>query len=173
MRRKLTLKKTTCLSIGMAGAAFNIICGTLMAFGVGQALYARTAAVICYGAMLCIMGVLEKGDENKTRRAKLLLLVIALVIGYTRLPILDLTELLVLPIFTVMYKDKNQTSLVVFIALFEIAYAVIRTIALVPRFVWGAPLLVSGSALIVVGVVRGLTLLCLRKSNRIQHNRVI
>lgn len=164
MRRKLKLKKSLCFAIGVAGAVVNLLAGGLMLAGVGPALYAQTAGFVLFGTMILLLGVAEKGADNRLRRIKLLLLFFVWVVALLRLPLLDLVEAAVLPLVAVMYRGNRRwdTLLIVFLLLCELAYAGLRTLALVPAYVGGNPLLAVGVATLVVGVGRGLAMLRLR-----------
>lgn len=162
MRRKFNLRRRTCFSIGVVGAVMNLLAGVLMVTGVGPAMYAHTAAFVFFGGMLLLLAVTEKGNDNKTRRLKLLLLFILGLLGLLRLPLLDLAEVFMLLLAAVMYLESRDWPWVLGLFVAEVGYGVVRTLALVPDFVGGNALLVEGIAVIVVGLVRGAVILRMR-----------
>jgi hypothetical protein len=164
VRIKLKLRKTTCFVIGTAGAGLNLLAGGLMLAGVGPAQYAQTGVFVLFGGMLLLLGAAEKGPGNKLRRVRLLLLFFAWMLALPRLPLLDLIEMAVLPLVAITYKtgEVKDGLLVGFLILCEVAAAGARTLALVPAYVGGAPVLAVGAANLTVGFARGLAMLRLR-----------
>lgn len=123
------LKKSTCFAIGMVGAALAALGGVLMATGVGVARYAHTGALVFGGAMLLLLATLEKGDAKKPLRVRLFVLFFLLLVANLRLPPLDFLEAAVIPLLAVLYGQKGDGPLTLVLLVFEVALALLRTLA--------------------------------------------
>lgn len=159
---KKWIKPKTCILFGIVGALAAILAGALMAAGLSQANYARMAAFILYGVMILFLAVGEKGEANKRLRFKLFLLFVSLLVSWFELPLLcPVLEALVLPLFSLLYRSPEVKSRFFALAVFEVLYLVLRTVAIMPVFgAW--TLQVMGLALIAVSVARLVMLTFLR-----------
>ncbi len=153
MVRLKRLKKSTCAALGLAGAALAALGGVLMALNVGAARYAATGTLVLCGGMLLLLATMERGEDKKTRRIRLLVLFFLLVLANLRLPPLDILEVAVLPLLALLYAQKGDGPLVVLLAVAELALAVLRTLAITP-LLGAQPLRVVGAVLVCVAVLR-------------------
>lgn len=172
---RLRIKKlriTTCFGIAIAGAVCDALAGGLMLAGVGQALYAHTAAFVLYGAVLLFLGVVEKGPEKKGRRVRLLGLFFMLLLANLGLPLLDWLEAPVLPLLLVMYwraggsRMAGGAPVLALLVLAELAAGLTRSLAIMPGALGASPLLVEGGVILAVGLVRGLAMALLLAHNK-------
>ncbi len=159
MKRRIVQPKN-CFALGLAGAACSLAAGVMMAILVSPAVFFRFTAMAFTGIMLLFLATTEKGDDKRSRRIKLLLLFVALLISYLDLPLLcPPLEALVLPLLGIMYREKgNRTDLsaILLLSVLELAYAVIRTLALTPLLGPSPlPYQIMGITLALVAVARG------------------
>ena len=136
--------------------------GLLMAFGVGAAQYAHTAALVFSGAMLLLLATLEKGPEKKPLRVRLLVLFFLLLFANLRLPPLDFLEAAVIPLTAAMYGRKSDKPLVLALLGFELGLALLRTLA-VTGYLGAHALKVVGSVLAATAILRFAALLRLNR----------
>lgn len=156
------IKAKTCALMGLIGSVAGVVAGALMAAGLSEAGYARTAAFVLYGAMILFLAAFERGDGLRGLRTKLFLLFLALLVSWFDLPLLcPVLEALVLPLFSLLYRSPDMRPRFFVLLAAEALYLVIRTIAILPVF---APytLQVVGAAIIVVSVARFAMLAFLR-----------
>ncbi len=154
IRRRI--RHRTGFALGMAGAAMCIVGGLFILLGYGNARYLHLASFALSGAMLLVLGMVERGAENRPLRIKLLLLFFALFIAYFRLPLLDIIELIVFPATAMLYYKRLGKSRFPILALLlaEVLFAAVRTVMLGGVFGSFAHVYL-GIATILVGVARG------------------
>lgn len=163
MRIKIQLKRTTCFGIGMAGALAAGIAGLLWVFAISQARYLITISLVLLGSMFLLLGVLEKGEDKKGLRTRLLFLFFALLAGNLGLPLLDAMQIVAIPGLFLLYKAPGQGRWLVLILLAEVALEVVRLLALTP-LLGDNPVHVLGLVLAAVSLLRALVLRVLQKN---------
>lgn len=164
--KKLKLRMSTCFGFGIAGAACGLGAGIMQVAGVGEAQYFQTAGFILIGVMLLLLAGLQKGKEARGLRVKLLVLFIALLLAWLRLPPLELLEVPVVPLLLWFSRDgeENDIPWLVGLSLCEVAQGVVRTVGDVELLggreilFGGQTLLFTGAALILVNLARGVVL---------------
>ena len=152
VKRKIQI--STCLLLGISGAAISGLSGLLMALRWGYFGYLRLAAFALCGAMLLFFATLQQGAKQKGQRTKLLLLFFALLVSVFDLPLLcPPLEAIVLPLFFLLYPALFSKKQFYILLGAEILLAVIRTLAISDIF--GAmPEVVVGIALLLVSALR-------------------
>jgi hypothetical protein len=156
--KKKRLQKKTCFALGLAGAVMLLAGGVLVAASFGPANFLQMACFAFNGIMLLFLALMERGEDGRKKRVKLLLLFLALMIAQLRLPPLDWLEALVLPLGLWMYAKKGDGPFLWGLAAAEVAVAALRTLALTPLL--GAhPSRWVGGGMVVLALVRALVLL--------------
>ncbi len=170
--KKKRLFKSTCFMMGLVGSVVGAVCGILVFFGVGQALFFRSASLVMIGMMLLFLALAEQGVEHKGKRAKLMGLFFLLVLAYPNLPLLSpATELFVLPLAGLLYgAQKEFFPFWIFLVFSELSYAACQTLAL-----WGGwqayAMWLSGGGLVLVSVARFLLLLRFYRGAKTQETQ--
>lgn len=146
----------------MIGAVMGVAGGVLMLLGFGAAQYAHTAALVFGGAMFLLLATLEKGDDKRPLRTRLLVLFFLLLLGNLRLPPLDFLEAAAMPLLAVLYGKKGDGPLTAILLLLEVALAVLRTLA-TTGYLKVYPLEIVGAVLVATAVLRFIVLLRLNR----------
>lgn len=149
------IQKKTCFKMGLAGAVAGFIAGGMMALRLGESTFVRMASFALYGAMLLFLSATEGGDENRSRRTRLLLLFLALLISYFELPLLcPLLGALVLPGLAFLYRQPGGRPLAFWpLVVCEAANVVVNSLMIMPSYA-KISLLARGIALMVVSLLR-------------------
>lgn len=152
--KKRRIQPKTCFMLGLAAQVVNAAAAVLMLLRLGPASMLAAMAFALTGGMMLFLCVVEKGDEKRGLRFKLLLLFLALLVSYFNLPPLNyLLDALLLPLLLLLYKRGRWHLPFALLLVAEAARMALRTVGVVDYF---APntLVVEGAALLAVAALR-------------------